>query len=428
MIQQLWDSVEAHVLRHRRKYTALGFVLFFLPQWIPSAAAAIEWILELLPTGPPIADFPGSISFPAIELSRWNLITTPIGAALLLLVWWETRKFNTRSASANRQELPPSSEMPQQSAVNSDDNSDIDPRITVDCRDGREAVLMLSTDRPTKLRAQNQIIAVVKGEVERGDPYPVLWRQPGTGGLTTVYQDLKPGQTVSIVLARSYSPMTYMMRTSVYLDLLGDGGLIQRIQQAWPATTAQAEVSVNIFGGKVGRLVHAHHYLLTATRDSNVVTVRPVVRPPVGADHKSHRRDSRADANRQVQLYVEIQSYELRDATKDLELEFAAEIMPGKVLIAPIHMLNRSDTTPMSLALTRVDIELANNQTITINEPGIKTRPGLIILSPEEETKGQLLVMLGELEDFPVQRIALHVFDRVSGSNVHFYIPGRYPP
>lgn len=73
---------------------------------------------------------------------------------------------------------------------------------------------MLSTDRPTKLKAQGQIIAVPGGEIERGDPYPVLWRAPGNGTFTSQYQDLKPGQAVSIALARVYKPISYMMRTS----------------------------------------------------------------------------------------------------------------------------------------------------------------------------------------------------------------------
>lgn len=162
-----------------------------------------------------------------------------------------------------------------------DVTSDLDPVIDVDCRDGRVAVLSLSTNRPTKLKAQGQIMAVREGEIERGDAYPLLWRDPGSGSFTTHFQDLKPSHSVTIALARVFRPMSYMGRNPIFMDLLGDGGVVQRIEQEWPKNTIQVEVSVNVFGGKFGALVHAHHYVLTSKRGSNVITVRPEARPKV---------------------------------------------------------------------------------------------------------------------------------------------------
>jgi hypothetical protein len=160
--------------------------------------------------------------------------------------------------------------------------SDVDPIISVNCVDGREGVLIISADRPTRLAAQARIMAVPGSEVERGDPYRVTWRQPGSGGVTTQFQDLQIGRTATIVLGRVFHPTTDMKRVSVYLDVIGEGAaVVQRVEGSWPAQSATAEVSVNIMGGTAGHLVHAHHYLLTATRGSNVITVRPLAAPPV---------------------------------------------------------------------------------------------------------------------------------------------------
>ena len=155
-------------------------------------------------------------------------------------------------------------------------DSDLDPVISIDCVDGREAVLVVTSDRPTKLTAQAKLMTVPHGEVERGDPYRVAWRVPSTGGYTTQFQDLRQGKTATIVLGRAFHPVTYMTRTSVYLEVTGEAAVIQRIEKPWPSDAAMAEVSVNIFGGKAGHLVHGHHYLLTAKRGSKVVTVRPL--------------------------------------------------------------------------------------------------------------------------------------------------------
>jgi hypothetical protein len=93
-IQRLWDFVADHFRSHPRKYGALGFIIVFLPQWVPAAKDAAQWLASIAPAG----------WGQRMNLS-WNWITTPVGFLLMFMVWWETRHRKssdaTHSSSAN---------------------------------------------------------------------------------------------------------------------------------------------------------------------------------------------------------------------------------------------------------------------------------------------------------------------------------------
>lgn len=87
-----WDAVAAHIARHPRKYATLGFLIFFLPGWIPVARDAARGLWSLVSPPNSLSSILTLISWPEWSFSWWSLITTPIGALLMLLVWWETRR------------------------------------------------------------------------------------------------------------------------------------------------------------------------------------------------------------------------------------------------------------------------------------------------------------------------------------------------
>jgi hypothetical protein len=232
-----------------------------------------DWLRQLFIGA--LAGLATGIILPTIEASWWWLRHSRIRLEE------ENERLRSLVAETHTADRADHDETAAEPDAEPDTGPDIDPNIRVDCLDGREAVLMLETDRPSKLKAQARIMDVPSGEIERRDPYSVLWRVPGAGSYTNQFQDLKPAQTTSMVLARAVvlpDMTTTPQRSPVFLDLLGDAGIVQRISPH-DRDIAQAEISVNIFGGKVGRLVHAYHYMLTTSRGSNIVTVRPLDRP-----------------------------------------------------------------------------------------------------------------------------------------------------
>jgi hypothetical protein len=86
IIQSYWDACARHVRRHPRKYATIGFVVIFLPQWIPAAVNSAVWVSSTIVR--PIWTQAVGLS-PTFSL---NWITAPIGIALLLLVWRQTRR------------------------------------------------------------------------------------------------------------------------------------------------------------------------------------------------------------------------------------------------------------------------------------------------------------------------------------------------
>ena len=45
-LEKIWDWTEGVVQVHRRKSLFAGFCVFFLPQWVPSFADSVRWVLK----------------------------------------------------------------------------------------------------------------------------------------------------------------------------------------------------------------------------------------------------------------------------------------------------------------------------------------------------------------------------------------------
>ncbi|MFN2444235.1 MAG: hypothetical protein ABR606_01390 [Vicinamibacterales bacterium] len=92
-IERLWDAGEHYVARHRRKCIFAGFFIIFLPQWAPSAYAAVMWLVSFAPRDAVVVS-PAAIltTVPDFSFSVWNWVTAPLGFVVMFWVYWSVRK------------------------------------------------------------------------------------------------------------------------------------------------------------------------------------------------------------------------------------------------------------------------------------------------------------------------------------------------
>jgi hypothetical protein len=102
-MERAWDIVEAAVQRHRRKSLTIGFLVITLPQSAPATRDAVAWLAGFIPAFKAQVAMLQAMSMPELSFS-WNLVTTPIGLAMMLFVLWEIRKADRRPSGYTRPE------------------------------------------------------------------------------------------------------------------------------------------------------------------------------------------------------------------------------------------------------------------------------------------------------------------------------------
>lgn len=103
--ERTWDFVEARIKEHRRKTLTFGFFVFFLPQWGPPARDMATWLWRLANASGTAVPYPLMAALMDVGFTWWNAITAPLGAAIMLLVWFEIRKSERKAGNAPQKAL-----------------------------------------------------------------------------------------------------------------------------------------------------------------------------------------------------------------------------------------------------------------------------------------------------------------------------------